>query len=377
VAFAGGALFGALAAGPAGVARGSPAGAGGAGVAFAQAAPQAQEGRLRVVTKELPPFVIKEGGTLSGFSIDLWAEVARRGGYTFDYVEVPTVGDLLDTVSRGDADVGIAGISMTADRENQVDFTVPMFNSGLQILVADRGESPLATVADFVGGPFLKGLLRVSLVVLLVVIVLAHLLWLVERRRGDSEFALPYPGGVAQAAWWMLATMLSAGDRAPTGVAGRVISLVWMLGGIVLISLFTAAVTSQLTVQGLRSNISSVADLPGKKVVTVQGSTSADYLTEQHIIFTTVTRVEDAYPMLERGQADAVVYDSPVLLYYAATSGKGKVQVVGQILRPENYGIAVPTNSPLRKELNRILLDLAADGTYQDLYDRWFTPKTG
>jgi polar amino acid transport system substrate-binding protein len=53
------------------------------------------------------------------------------------------------------------------------------------------------------------------------------------------------------------------------------------------------------------------------------------------------------------------------------------VQVVGQLLRPENYGIAVPTNSPLRKELNRILLELAADGTYQDLYDRWFTPKTG
>ena len=74
---------------------------------------------------------------------------------------------------------------------------------------------------------------------------------------------------------------------------------------------------------------------------------------------------------------DAVVFDSPVLLYYAATWGKGKVQVVGQLLRPENYGIAVPTNSSLRKDLSRILLELAADGTYQDLYDRWFTPKTG
>jgi polar amino acid transport system substrate-binding protein len=352
-----------------------------AGVAWAQGGAQgarpAQGGRLRVVTKELPPFVIKNGGSFSGFSIDLWTEIARRGGFAYDFVEVPTVVDLLDTVSRGDADVGIAGISMTAEREGQVDFTVPMFSSGLQILVAERGESPLAAVADFLGGAFLTGLLRVAVVVLLVVVVLAHLLWLVERRRGDSEFALPYPGGVAQAAWWMLATMFSAGDRAPTGVAGRIISLIWMLGGIVLISLFTAAVTSQLTVQGLRSNISSVADLPGKKVVTVQGSTSADYLTEQHVMFTSVTRVEDAYRLLERGEVDAVVYDAPVLLYYAATGGKGKVQVVGQLLRPENYGIAVPTNSPLRKELNRILLELAADGTYQNLYDRWFTPKTG
>jgi polar amino acid transport system substrate-binding protein len=112
-------------------------------------------------------------------------------------------------------------------------------------------------------------------------------------------------------------------------------------------------------------------------VVTVQGSTSADYLTEQHVMFTSVTRVEEAYGQLERGEVDAVVYDAPVLLYYAATGGKGKVQVVGQLLRPESYGIAVPTDSPLRKELNRILLALAADGTYQELYDRWFTPKTG
>jgi polar amino acid transport system substrate-binding protein len=94
-------------------------------------------------------------------------------------------------------------------------------------------------------------------------------------------------------------------------------------------------------------------------------------------MFTSVSRVEDAYRLVERGEVDAVVYDAPVLLYDAATGGKGKVQVVGQLLRPENYGIAVPTNSPLRKELNRILLELAADGTYQDLYDRWFTPKTG
>ena len=50
--------------------------------------------------------------------------------------------------------------------------------------------------------------------------------------------------------------------------------------------------------------------------------------------------------------ADAVVFDSPVLLYYAANDGKGKVQVVGSIFRKENYGIVVPANSPLRKRID-------------------------
>jgi len=33
------------------------------------------------------------------------------------------------------------------------------------------------------------------------------------------------------------------------------------------------------------------------------------------------------------GQADAIVFDSPVLLYYAAHEGKGKVSVVGPVFR--------------------------------------------
>ena len=87
---------------------------------------------------------------------------------------------------------------------------------------------------------------------------------------------------------------------------------------------------------------------------------------------TEFAKVEEAYQALQQGQVDAVVYDAPVLLYYASHEGKGKVQTVGSIFRKENYGIAFPANSPLRKPVNEALLKLKENGTYDQLYAKWF-----
>jgi polar amino acid transport system substrate-binding protein len=76
--------------------------------------------------------------------------------------------------------------------------------------------------------------------------------------------------------------------------------------------------------------------------------------------------------LLESGHVEAVVYDAPVLLSYAATAGQGRVQVVGPVFAQEPYSIALPIGSPYRKAINRALLELTQDGTYQRLYTRWF-----
>jgi polar amino acid transport system substrate-binding protein len=78
---------------------------------------QAQSGRLRVATKPLEPFVVKKGDRWAGFSIDLWDAIARRLAVEYEWIEVTSVKEQLDAVQSGLADVAIAGISMTAERE--------------------------------------------------------------------------------------------------------------------------------------------------------------------------------------------------------------------------------------------------------------------
>lgn len=69
---------------------------------------------------------------------------------------------------------------------------------------------------------------------------------------------------------------------------------------------------------------------------------------------------------------EAVVFDSPALLYFATHDGRGLARIVGSVFHREDYGIAFPTGSPLRKHVNEALLELRENDAYQRIYEEWF-----
>ena len=72
-----------------------------------------------------------------------------------------------------------------------------------------------------------------------------------------------------------------------------------------------------------------------------------------------------------------MVFDAPVLMYYAATKGQGKARLIGGMLKRENYGILFPQGSTLRKPVNEALLKLRENGTYDSIYSKWFAAGQG
>ncbi|BCX05464.1 MAG: amino acid ABC transporter substrate-binding protein [Candidatus Roseilinea sp.] len=330
---------------------------------------------LKVVTKPLEPFVTVEAGNrLSGFSIDLWEVVAQRIGADYEWVIVQSVTEQIEMVEQRKADVAIAGISMTAEREARIDFSHPFFNAGLQIMVPVRSEQTLSNLVAAVFSPVLLQILGIAM---LVTLAMAHLIWLTERNSG-GEIPKAYLPGVWEALWWAVNTLTTGeyGDKTkPSGVFKRLLAIAWMVLSVIFVAQFTASITSDLTVQQLTQNIGGPADLPGKAIFTVKGSTAANYLSEARINFVGVDTIEKAYDALENGQAQAIVYDAPVLKYYAVTQGRGKVEMVGPIFKEETYGIVLQPGSPLREPINNALLAIRQDGTYEALYDKWFREK--
>ncbi len=325
---------------------------------------------LRVVTKEIEPFVFL-GDELSGFSIDLWEELAQAAGFEYEFVVVETVTDQLNTVEQAEADAAMAAISITKDREQTVDFSFSFFNSGLGILAAQSDRASVWNVLR--SGDFIIPLLELFAFLTLVIVIAGHVIWLLERQR-DADFPKSYVKGVWEGIWWAAVTVTTVGygDKTPRGIFGRTFGLIWMFAGLFIIANFTANVTSRLTVEQIEGAINGPQDLPGKIVVTVEGSTAAAWLTRENISHRTVTVIEDAYELLEDGRAQAVVFDYPVLLFYALNFGDSSVEVVGAPFNDEDYGIAFPTGSPLREEFNQALLQVREDGTYDRLYMEWF-----
>jgi polar amino acid transport system substrate-binding protein len=334
---------------------------------------QQKQGDVRVATRLIRPFVFEENGRLTGFSIELWQEIAKQIDIRSEFLIKPTVKELLASLNAREAALGIAAISITAERELQWDFSQPMFDSGLQILVSAQASQGgiLSAIIDRL---FSSAVLPILGGMLLIILIPAHLVWFFERRNPTGMLAhRAYFPGIFEACWWAASTLATQADQMPRAALARVVAVIWMFASVVFIAFFTAAVTSSLTLQQLRGDINGPQDLPGRRVGSVKASTSVEYLRQHNVDAVEFAKVEEAYEALREGQIDAVVYDAPVLLHYASREGVGKVHTVGSIFRKENYGIAFPPNSPYRKPVNEALLKLKENGTYDRLYKRWFS----
>jgi glutamine transport system substrate-binding protein len=121
-------------------------------------------------------------------------------------------------------------------------------------------------------------------------------------------------------------------------------------------------------------DIKSVADLKGKVVATKQGTSSYDYATKIDGLKDLVPfpNIDQAYMELEKGSADAVIFDLPNVQYYIKTNGEGKVKTIGDLLEGQSFGIAFPKGSPLKNKVDLALEALIENGTYEELYVKWF-----
>ena len=120
------------------------------------------------------------------------------------------------------------------------------------------------------------------------------------------------------------------------------------------------------------SGIASAADLSGKRVCSVSGTTSLKRVFELNPRPTLigVTSWTDCLLMMQQGQADAISTDDVVLKGLARQDPD--VDVVGDSLGIEPYGVGVKQgNDDLVRFVNGALAEIRGDGTWERLYDSW------
>jgi len=340
-----------------------------AGPTQAQEAPAAEP--LRVVTVERPPFAMRSGDEFTGFSIDLWLQVAAALGRETEFVEAADIPSLLERVRSGESDVGIANITVSSKREEMLDFSQPMFDAGIRIMVPRSGATNSIVTALF--NRRMLTLLGLATVLLFAI---GNLMWLLERRQ-QEYFQTGYGEGAFRGFWWALNVIVNGGfeERMPQTWLGRLFAVFLVVASLFVVSAFVAQITATLTVAELQSQIGGINDLYGKRVGTTRGSTAAEFLDNRAVARREYADTDALFAALEQGELDAVVHDAPILQYHAATRGRGRVRVVGEMLQPEKYGIAFPEGSPLVEPVNRTLLKLREDGTIASIHQRWFEAR--
>ncbi|MAA74971.1 MAG: ABC transporter substrate-binding protein [Salinisphaeraceae bacterium] len=329
-----------------------------------------QDQNLDVGTKLAPPFVIKnDDGELEGISIELWQRLSERLGLASQFQQRDSVKALVGGVASGEMDAAVAAITVTAPREEQLDFSHPFYSTGLSIAVSEQGSPVWSAMKRFFSWEFFTALLALGAVLLGVGVAI----WLAERRGNPEEFGGSTTQGLGSGFWWAAVTMTTVGygDKSPRTFAGRIVGLVWMFAAIIIISGFTAAIATSLTVSQLESTVQGVDDLPKVRVATVDGSVSSEFLKARGIGFEATNTLEDSLQALASGSVDAVVYDRPLLLYLSNQEYPKRTRVLAEEFERQDYAIALPSGSPRREAMNRELLDIINSDEWTDILERY------
>ena len=120
------------------------------------------------------------------------------------------------------------------------------------------------------------------------------------------------------------------------------------------------------------SDITSIDDLQGRKIGAQRGTTGADLAaTVQGAEVLRFEIIDDAFNALAAGRVDGVINDYAVSAY--AAERRDDFEIVDRNPTVENYGFVFSKeNTALRDAFNAGLAEVRANGTYDEIYRKWF-----
>jgi len=86
------------------------------------------------------PFEFKEDGEYVGFDIDLIHAIADEAGFKINF-ETTNFDGIIPGLQTGQFDIAVAGIGITEERAEKIDYSDPYYESGLHLAVAEDNDS--------------------------------------------------------------------------------------------------------------------------------------------------------------------------------------------------------------------------------------------
>jgi len=329
---------------------------------------------VRVGVYEVPPFAEPDAALKwKGFAVVLFEASAIQLQMIPEFRQYANIDDLMSAVEKGEVEAGIGNIMVTSKRLTQVDFSQPILDGGLRVMVpSDRTH----TLRRLWNGLVEDGHVQVLFWALVGMLVLSVVVMAVLRRL-DQEFSKHWHEGFAEAMYHVVSVMMTGktsykGKIGP-GWLGRVIATVWLVFGVASVAYVTSSITSVMTADTISDAVHGPKDLPGRTVGVLTGSVGARYCAEHGIDVVTYDTLDEAARALADRVTDAVVSDAQSLEFYDVSHPQVNVAVVGEMFERRHY--AFPINraaEDLRRRIDVVLVGLREDGMLEQLRRRSF-----
>ncbi|XP_052385649.1 glutamate receptor ionotropic, kainate 4-like isoform X2 [Oncorhynchus keta] len=339
-----------------------------------------------------------------GFCVDMLRELAELlhfsyrlrlvadGVYGVPSANGTWTGMVGELISRK-ADLAVAGLTITSEREKVIDFSKPFMTLGISIMyTAHMTRRP--GYWSFLD-PFSPG---VWLFMLLAYLIASCVLFLVARLtpyewcstepclRGRCKLVLnQYTLG--NSLWFPVGGFMQQGSAiTPHALSTRCLSAVWWFFTLIIVSSYTANLAAFLTVHRMEVPIESVDDLADQTTIeygTMQGGSTmtffqnSQYQTYQrmwnfmHAKQTSVF-VKSTEEGIDRVLKSNYAYllESTMNEYYRQRNCN--LTQIGGVLDTKGYGIGMPLGSVYRDEIDLAVLKLQEDNRLEILKRKWW-----
>ncbi|KAK3133387.1 hypothetical protein QOZ80_6AG0535890 [Eleusine coracana subsp. coracana] len=314
-----------------------------------------------------------------GYVVEVFEAAVRLLPYAlpFEYVPAPSMpyNTLIDNVGRGVYDAAVADMTITANRSQRVDFTLPYMTSGISMVVPFRDQrSKRAWV--FVK-PLRYDLWLVSFAFL---VFTGFAVWAMEHRINE-EFRGPPSYQIGTLLYFGFSTLVFSHRESLKSNLSRFAVVVWVFVVLILQSSYTASLTSMLTVPQLGPTIGDYAALwqGTAKVGIMNNSFMRAAMTKSGFPPSRLQPYRAAQSFHEAlidGTIGAIVDETPYLRLFLK-SYCDNFTVTAQTNRTGGFGFAFPKGSPYVADLSRAILNLTESDELSLIERKWFGDAEG
>ncbi|KAH8381769.1 hypothetical protein KR009_000049 [Drosophila setifemur] len=339
-----------------------------------------------------------------GYGVDLIKELADKLGfnYTFvnggnDYGSYNKTSNestgMLREIMMGRADLAITDLTITSEREEAIDFSIPFMNLGIGILYLkpQKAKPELFTFMDPFSGEVWLFLGFSFLGVALSFFILGRL--------SPSEWDNPFPCNeepeelenqftIGNSIWFTTGALLQQGSEiGPKALSTRTVASFWWFFTLIVVSSYTANLAAFLTIENPQSLINSVDDLANNKDGVVYGakrtgSTRNFFLSSDDERHKRMNKFMTEHPehltednmegvsRVKTSTHYAFLMESTSIEYN--TKRECNLKKIGDALDEKGYGIAMPKNWPHRDKFNNAILQLQEQGVLEKMKKKWW-----
>ncbi|CAG9768246.1 unnamed protein product [Ceutorhynchus assimilis] len=333
-----------------------------------------------------------------GYSIDLIAEIAKLLNITFEFQITKDNAYLnlqKDLIERK-ADLAICDFTITPQRREVIDFSMPFMSLGIGILHKTVTEDEEVKLYGFLGPLSSKVWFYIGALYLFISFVLVLI-----ARMSTEDWENPHPceqspselenmWDLKNCCWLTLGSITTQGcDILPKGGFTRLATASWWFFSLIITSSYTANLAAFLTMSKKDDSIKTVEELATQSKVKFGclngGATASFFQYSNNSLYQRMwnTMINEKPSVFEesnlKGMERVQSTKNALYAFFMESTGieyemerKCELKRIGDLLDSKSYGIGMPMNAEYRHSINAAVLKLQETGKLGELKEKWW-----